>query len=108
MNQPRSASFLARLRATIALLRNDFAGRGIKLPSKQDTAPLFAPRMRVGDRDFATFVVARGEDYLAGKIDISTMVRTIDAATVLEICEYKDDRENGRLPPPDWAEEVLA
>jgi hypothetical protein len=102
-NQGKNPAHLAKLRTTIALLRNDYASRGHKLPTKPDTPALFEPHMIVGGRRIPTFVVARGEEYLSGKLTIATMVRTIDAATVLDICEYKDDRENGRLPEPDWS-----
>lgn len=102
----RNPATLAKLRTEAALCRSDLEHRGYKLPKQPDLGHRM-PRMFVDGKEFPTFVVVRGEDYLAGKVSLWALVRTIDGGTVQDILDYVDARKSGHLREPHFDEEVL-
>lgn len=101
----RNPSTLAKLRAEAALCRNDLLARGHKIPKQPDLEHR-NPTMRLGDREVPVFVAARADAYLAGKLSLWSLVRSLDAGTVQDILDIADAIKSGHLPAPDWAKEV--
>lgn len=102
----RNPATNAKIRTRIALMKNDLEQRGHPMPRKSK-GPALAPRMRVGEREFPTFVVMRGEDYRNGGLSFSEICRSFDSGTVFDILDYVQDRDDGVLPEPNFAVEVM-